>query len=122
MYKQLSKSVNKDPYLFIRLILPFSPLLPLVPHPPLLLPPPVLPHNVYLLHKELTSCVLMGNLKLKSLLSNIDILLQMSIDLLIPFNNLIWLLLQVLLEQRVESKSGENNIFVIHFWFHLAIF
>ena len=122
MYKQLSKSVDKDPYLFIRLILPFSPLLPLVPHPPLLLPPPVPPHKVYLLHKELTSCVLMGNLKLKSLLSNIDILLQMSIDLLIPFNNLIWLLLQVLLEQRVESKSGENNIFVIHFWFHLAIF
>ena len=62
-----------------------------------------------------SSCVLMGNLKLKYLLSNFDILLQMSVDLLIPFNNLIGLLLQVLLEQRVESKSGENNIFVIHF-------
>ena len=57
----------------------------------------------------------MGNLKPKSLLSNFDILLQMSVDLLIPFHNLIGLLLQVLLEQRVESKSGENNIFVIHF-------
>lgn len=62
-----------------------------------------------------SSCVLMGNLKLKYLLSNFDILLQMSVDLLILFNNLIVLLLQVLLEQRVESKSGENNIFVIHF-------
>lgn len=64
----------------------------------------------------------MGDLKLKYLLSNFDILLQMSFDLLIPFNNLIELLLQVLLEQKVESKSGENNIFVIHFLFHLAIF
>ena len=64
----------------------------------------------------------MGNLKPKSLLSNFDILLQMSVDLLIPFNNLIGLLLQVLLEQRVESKSGENCVFVIHFLFHLAIF
>lgn len=64
----------------------------------------------------------MGDLKLKYLLSNFDILLQMSFDLLIPFNNLIGLLLQVLLEQKVESKSGENNIFVIHFLFHLAIF
>ena len=59
-----------------------------------------------------SSCVLMGNLKLKYLLSNFDILLQMSVDLLIL---LFVLLLQVLLEQRVESKSGENNIFVIHF-------
>ena len=57
----------------------------------------------------------MGNLKLKYLLSNFDILLQMSVDFLILVNNLIVLLLQVLLEQRVESKSGENNIFVIHF-------
>ena len=64
----------------------------------------------------------MGNLKPKSLLSNFDSLLQMSVDLLIPFNNLIGLLLQVLLEQRVESKSGENYVFVIHFLFHLAIF
>ena len=64
----------------------------------------------------------MGDLKLKYLLSNFDILLQMSFDLLIPFNNLIGLLLQVLLEQKVESKSGENNICVIHFLFHLAIF
>lgn len=55
-------------------------------------------------------------------MGNFEILLQMSVDLLIPFNNLIGLLLQVLLEQRVESKSGESNIFVIHFWFHLAIF
>ena len=46
----------------------------------------------------------------------------MSVDLLIPFNNLIGLLLQVLLEQRVESKSGENYVFVIQFLFHLAIF
>ena len=122
MYKQLTESVDKDPYLFIPLILPFFRLLPLIPHPPLLLPPPLSSPATYLLHKDFTNCVPMGNLKLKYLLSNFDILLQMSVDLLIPFNNLIWLLLQVLLEQRVESKSGDNNIFVIHFWFHLAKF
>lgn len=121
MYKQLTKSVDKDPYLFLLLTLPFSPLLLLLLLPPLGFHPLFSPMT-YLLHMDFTSCVLIGNLKLKYLSSNFDILLQMSVDLLSLFNNLIGLLLQVLLEQRVESKSGENNIFVIHFLFHLAIF
>jgi len=100
MYKQLTKSVNKDPYFFLLLTLPFSPFLPLVPLPALLLPPPLSPPTMYLLPHDFTRCVLMCNLKLICYF---------------VANNLIGLLLQVLLEQRVESKSGENNIFVRHF-------
>lgn len=82
----ISNSQNQS--IFILLTLPFSPLLPLVPHLPLLLPPPSPPPQRISCTK--TSCVVVGNLKLKYLLSNFYILVQMSVDLLIPSNNLIW--------------------------------
>ena len=125
MYQQqLPKSGDKDPYLVLLLTLPFSRLLPLVPLPPLLLPRPCPPPQGISCTKT-SSCVLMGNLKLKYLLSNFDLLLQMSVDFLILVNNLIVLFFNRCCQNRGWNQSQVRTISLLYIfdsiWLYFGI-